>query len=177
MSLWDFHVCERVCLCVCVFLMLSFWLLPLCLFCSISFCLFCFIWPYLILLPFFRFLFVFQGEKEKVWMEREARRAWEELGEAKPQSEYIVWKKKKSIFNRRKLERKKRMLSKEDRPNAWTKPISQNRKWDGPSRNLFPCWLWACRQEYVQTRAMLRVFLKLESCCFQIVIHFSPSRI
>lgn len=78
-------MCERVCLCVCVFLMLFFWLLPL--------CLFCFIWPYLILLPFFRFLFVFQGEKEKVWMEREARRAWEELGEAKPQSEYIVWEK------------------------------------------------------------------------------------
>lgn len=50
-------------------------------------------------------------------MEREAQRAWEELGEAKPQSEYIVWK-KKSIFNRRELERKKRMLSKEDRPNT-----------------------------------------------------------
>lgn len=45
------------------------------------------------LLPSFRCLFVFQWEKEKVWTEPEALRAWEELGKAKPQSEYIVWKK------------------------------------------------------------------------------------
>lgn len=84
-------------LCLCVSYAFLLALAPLFVLSNL-FCLFCFIWPYLILLPFFRFLFVFQGEKEKVWMEREARRAWEELGEAKPQSEYIVWE-KKNLFS------------------------------------------------------------------------------
>lgn len=90
-------MCEHVCLCVCVFLMLFFWLLPLCLSCPISFCLFCFIWPYLILLPFFRFLFVFQQRKKRCgWNGRHGGpgRSW-----ARPNRNQNILYGKKNLFS------------------------------------------------------------------------------
>ena len=34
-----------------------------------------------------------EREKVWIWVGREAERLWEGLGEGKPQSKYIVWKK------------------------------------------------------------------------------------
>lgn len=60
---------------------------------------------------FFRCLIAFLGEKGKVWIwvAREKGRLWVELGEeGGAQSEYIVLN--TSIFNKRKIAKKKRSL-------------------------------------------------------------------